>query len=269
MTANVLKKLVIFAPVFFIAMSAIGNGILIGVMLSFIAGPALFMLLQTSLQRGFRYGWYFAFGILASDALVIFLIWRGVSKFIGEDPRSNILFSLIGGIILTLFGAYTFMKPVLKSKDKRLPVALDEHDTIDISEAGKDLPKVSKELVKELFPDDRPSKWYVYLVKGFVSNIINPGVWFIWISAMVTITSSYLGNIRDIFLFFTATLATVFGFDTLKSYIADRLKNFLKPHIIHRMNQVIGGLLVLFGIYLIVSSFYDLSVLIEPFKSGL
>jgi threonine/homoserine/homoserine lactone efflux protein len=250
-------------------MSAIGNGILVGVMLSFMAGPALFMLLQTSLHRGFRYGWYFAAGILLSDALVIFLIWRGISQFLGEDPRSNIWFSLIGGIILILFGTYTFMKPVVKGKDKMLHIAIDEDNPIDITEAGKDLPKVSKELVKELFPDDRPSKWYVYLIKGFVSNIINPGVWFIWISAMVTITSSYQGNKRLILLFFAATLVTVFSFDTLKSYIADRLKNFLKPHIIHRMNQIIGAILVLFGIYLIISSFYDLNSFIESFKTTL
>jgi len=260
--------LITFAPLFNNEMNAIGNGILIGVMLSFMAGPALFMLLQTSLQRGFRYGWYFAAGILSSDALVIFLIWRGISQFLGDDPRSNIWFSLIGGIILTLFGAYTFMKPVLKGRDRHL-LASDEDNPIDIVEAGKDLPKVGIELVKELFPDEKPSNWYVYLIKGFVSNIINPGVWFIWISAMVTVTSSFQGNVRMIFLFFTATLATVFGFDSLKSYIADRLKNFLKPHIIHRMNQIIGGLLVLFGIYLIISSFYDLSILIESFITNL
>ena len=248
-------------------MNVISNGILIGIMLSFMAGPALFMLLQTSLHRGFRYGWYFAFGILVSDALVLLLIWRGISQFLGEDPRSNIWFSMIGGIILILFGAYTFMKPAVRTKYKSIAVAIDEEKPIDIAEAEKDLPPVSKELVKELFPDDRPSKWYVYLIKGFVSNIINPGVWFIWISAMVTVTSSYAGNVRQIFSFFAATLITVFSFDTLKSYVADRLKNFLKPSVIHRMNQVIGGILVLFGIYLIISSFYDLSSFIDNFKT--
>jgi|GEM_PF-57452 len=249
-------------------MNTISNGILIGIMLSFMAGPALFMLLQTSLHRGFRYGWYFAFGILASDAMVLLLIWRGISQFLGEDPRSNIWFSMVGGIILILFGAYTFMKPAVKNKDRSTAATFDENKPIDITEAEKDLPPVSKELVKELFPEDRPSKWYVYLIKGFVSNIVNPGVWFIWISAMVTVTSSYLGDVRQIFTFFAATLITIFGFDTLKSYIADRLKNFLKPHIIHRMNQIIGGILVLFGIYLITSSFYDLSSIIDNFKTA-
>ena len=246
-------------------MNVIGNGILVGIMLSFMVGPALFMLLQTSLHRGFRYGWYFAMGILASDALVLFLIWKGISQFLGEDPRSNIWFSVIGGIILILFGAYTFMKPVAKIKDKNMPALINEEEPINIDEAEKELPKLSKELVKEFFPDDHPSQWYVYLVKGFVSNIVNPGVWFIWISAMVTVTSSYFG--RQIFYFFAATLITVFSFDTLKTYVADRLKNFLKSHVIHRMNQVIGAVLILFGIYLVISSFYDLSSVIEKVKT--
>ena len=250
-------------------MNAIGNGILVGVMLSLMVGPALFMLLQTSLHRGFRYGWNFAIGILLSDALVLFLIWRGISQFLGEDPRSSIWFGLVGGIILMLFGAYTFMKPVAKGRDKDLHAVTDEETPIDVIEAEKDLPKVSKELVKELFPEDRPSGWYVYLVKGFVSNIVNPGIWIIWTSAMVTVTSSYSGNVRLVFSFFAATLITVFSFDTLKSYLADRLKNFLKPHIIHRMNQIIGMFLVLFGIYLIINSFYDLSSVIGNIKTSL
>ena len=247
-------------------MNIIGNGILVGIMLSFMVGPALFMLMQTSLHRGFRYGWYFAMGILFSDALVLFLVWRGISQFLGEDPRNNMWFSLIGGIILILFGAYTFMKPTITGKNKNTPIAVEEEEPIDIDEAEKELPKMSKELVKELFPEDKPSKWYVYVIKGFVSNIANPGVWFIWISAMVTITSSYQGDERSIFVFFTATLATVFSFDTMKSYIADRLKNLLKPHIIHRINQILGIILILFGIYLIVTIFYDLNTLIESIK---
>jgi len=246
-------------------MNAIGNGILVGITLSFMVGPALFMLLQTSLHRGFRYGLYFAVGIFVSDGVVLFLIWRGLSQFLGEDPRENPWFSVIGGIILILFGAYTFMKPVVKAKDKNIVVPIDEEKPIDIDEAEKELPRLSKELVKEFFPDDRPSQWYVYMVKGFVSNIVNPGVWFIWISAMVMVSSSYVG--QQIFVFFAATLITVFSFDTLKSYVADRLKNFLKPHIIHRMNQVVGAILVLFGIYLVISNFYDLSSLIESFKA--
>jgi threonine/homoserine/homoserine lactone efflux protein len=247
----------------------IGNGVLVGIMLSFMVGPALFMLLQTSLHRGFRYGWYFAVGIFASDAVVLFFFFCGISQFLGDDPRNNIWVSLIGGIILTLFGAYTFMKPAVKTKNKNTASVTDDEKPIDIDEAEKDLPKVSKELVKELFPDDRPSKWYIYLIKGFVSNIINPGVWFIWISAMVTVTSSYQGEVRSILVFFAATLITVFSFDTLKSYVSDRLKNFLKPHIIHRINQVIGGILVLFGIYLIINSFYDFSALIGNLKTNL
>jgi len=244
-------------------MNAIGNGILVGITLSFMVGPALFMLLQTSLHRGFRYGWYFAVGVFASDALVLFLVWRGLSQFLGEDPRDNPWFSVVGGIILILFGAYTFMKPVVKTKDKSIAVSIDEEKPIDIDEAEKELPRLSKELVKEFFPDDNISKWYVYMVKGFVSNIINPGVWFIWIGAMGTFAASYAG--QQLFYFFAATLITLFSFDTLKSYGADRLKNFLKPHIIHRMNQVVGAILALFGIYLVIRNFYDLSSLVKGF----
>jgi threonine/homoserine/homoserine lactone efflux protein len=249
-------------------MNAIGNGILIGIMLSLMVGPALFMLIQTSLSRGFRNGLNFAFGILLSDALVLLLIWKGVSSILGEDPRQNIWFGICGGIVLILFGSYTFMKPVKNgNKNESSDILIEK--PIDIADPEKGLPIVSKEIVKEFFPETSVPKWYIYIIKGVVSNIVNPGVWFIWISAMVTVSSTYQGNRNDVLAFFTATLSTAFGIDTLKAYAAGKLKNFLKPSIIHKMNQIIGIVLVLFGIYLIINSFYDLNSLIEGIKTRL
>lgn len=245
-------------------MTAIINGIFVGITLSLMVGPALFMLLQTSLHRGFKYGFNIAIGILLSDALALSLVWFGVSKILGEDPRQNLWFSLVGGIILILFGAYLFMKPSSKKKKTPCEPSESEETPIDIQKAGQqEIPKMSQELAKELFDEDKPSKWYVYLVKGFVMNIVNPGIWFIWITAMVTVSSTYHGDIRSIVSFFAATLLTVFSFDTLKAYIADRLKNLLSPRFIHKMNQFVGIVLIVFGIYLIVNCFVDFQSMVE------
>ena len=246
-------------------MTPVINGIFVGITLSLMVGPALFMLLQTSLHRGFKYGVNIAIGILLSDALALSLVWFGVSKILGEDPRQNLWFSLIGGIVLILFGAYMFMKPTPSKSKKKTPdePAEDDDKSINILATEPEMPKVSQELAKELFDDDKPSKWYVYLLKGFVMNIVNPGIWFIWITAMVTVSSTFHGNIRAIVSFFAATLLTVFCFDTLKAYIADRLKNLLSPRFVHKMNQFVGIILVIFGVYLIVNCFVDLQAMVN------
>ncbi|MDR0364706.1 MAG: LysE family transporter [Bacteroidales bacterium] len=239
-------------------MTPIVNGFFVGVTLSLMVGPALFMLIQTSLHRGFRYGINFAVGIFLSDALALFLAWFGVSRLLGEDPRNNLWFGLIGGIVLILFGAYLFMKPATKMrKGGEETVSIDaKEDIIEDMEIQPELAP-SQEIAKELFVEDNPSKWYVYIIKGFVMNIVNPGVWFIWITAMVTVSSTFQGNVRSIILFFAATLLTVLSFDTLKAFVADRLKNILSAKFVHKMNQLVGIVLVIFGIYLIVNCFVD------------
>lgn len=250
-------------------MSPVINGFLIGVTLSLMVGPALFMLLQTSLHRGFKYGVLFAIGIFLSDASALFLVWFGVSQILGVDPRKNIWFGLVGGIVLILFGAYLFMKPAAKKKKQEIPEPKNNENE---EPRGMELqPELapSQEIAKEFFVEDKPSKWYVYIVKGFVMNIVNPGIWFIWITAMVTVNSTYQGDTRSIILFFSATLLTVLCFDTLKSFIADRLKNILSVKFVHRMNQFVGIVLVVFGVYLIVNCFFDFqSMLLEltPFN---
>lgn len=250
-------------------MSPVINGFLIGVTLSLMVGPALFMLLQTSLHRGFKYGVFFAAGIFMSDASALFLVWFGVSKILGDDPRTNIWFGLVGGIVLILFGAYLFMKPAVRKKKQETPEPKNSNE-----ENGDGLqlqPELapSQEIAKEFFEEDKPSKWYVYIIKGYVMNIVNPGIWFIWITAMVTVNSTYQGDSRSIAIFFLTTLLTVLAFDTLKSFIADRLKTILSVRFVHKMNQFVGIVLVVFGVYLIVNCFFDFqSLLLEltPFN---
>jgi len=120
------------------------NGALVGLTLAFMIGPALFMLLQTSMLRGFKAGVSFAFGVFLSDGLVLSLVYFSFSKLVGTDPRENMLFNIIGGIVLIIFGTITFLK---KSN----------------SEARAD--------VRNSIINDEPSPPYVYAIKGLIVNL--------------------------------------------------------------------------------------------------
>lgn len=237
------------------------NGFLVGITLTLMFGPAFIVLLTTSLQRGFKAGISFAFGIFVCDALILTLVWFGISQFLGEDPRENIYFSVIGGIVLILFGAYTF----LKSSFERKGNLEKENNEISLDESGYAKQPQTK-ILQKVF-NNNPSQLHVYILKGFFLNLLNPGVWFIWVTAMVTFGSTYSGKAFPVMIFFGTTLTTVFLFDLLKAFIAGRLKNLLKNKFIHRLNQVIGIALIVFGIYLIINNFYDLNQLLLQIRS--
>ncbi len=215
------------------------NGVFVGITLALIVGPALLVLLQTSIHRGFKSGLFIASGIFLSDVTVLALAYLGISQVLGHDPRENMWFGMIGGIILIIFGTVTFTRKVsIQSKE----------------EAEKN--------------GNRPKHPMVYVTKGYFLNIANPGVWFVWLTAMVTVSSSYQADWKAVTSFFAGTLLTVLATDTLKCFIAHRIKTLMTPRIVTVINRIVGLILVVFGAYLILNVFYDVESMVHLDEIG-
>ena len=201
------------------------QGIILGLTLSALLGPALFTLLQTSIHRGVKSAVFLAFGIFLSDVFVVYLAFMGALQLINQ--RNNYLIAgIIGGLILIGFGLYTFYHKI----------HIDENNkAIEVRVAGP----------------------LTYILKGFFLNIMNPFVWFFWISAMVGVSSTYGDDKHGIIIFFIGTLSMVLGSDVLKVFIASKIKAHLKANILIRVNHFVGILLVGFGIFLIIRVFFQ------------
>ena len=198
-------------------------------------GPAFFTLIQTSLERGFRPAFRLAFGIFLSDSLLVAISFLGASRLF-SDPAASEIIGVVGGIILVLIGIYTFRKKV------QLQKVMENH--------GEEI--------------RMPSHWK-YFFKGFFTNMANPATWIFWFVSVGTISAKYTTEAGEVvhfrvILFFLMTLGTVFAMDTLKSFVAHRIKKFINARTVGIVNKVVGVLLVLFGIYLLVSSFVPLSL---------
>ncbi len=203
-----------------ISFSIITQGILFGLTLSLMVGPAFFSLIQTSITQGFRSGSQLAMGVALSDVLMVFVAWFGVSSLFASDKAQNLI-SLIGGCVIIGFGIYT---------------ATRRH----ITQPRRSIETVSKFQFK-------------YILKGFVFNIANPGVWIYWLIP-VNVAVSHDKTIEQI-TFLVCILLTVFTMDLIKCAIAYELKRFMTDKVITIMNRVVGSILILFGVYLIVSAF--------------
>ncbi len=194
------------------------EGILVGLTLAILLGPAFFTLLQTSIHRGFVSGMLLSAGIFLSDLALVVFCYLGASQILA-DNRNSLIFGMIGGVILIIFGFVTFKRT--------------------ITPEGQDLH------IKKPGP-------VTYILKGFVLNFANPFIWIFWMGVVVGVTSNLGVASKEVYLFFVGLLGTTLATDFLKSFVAHKIKRYLKPIILTRFNHAVGVLLVIFGIALIV-----------------
>lgn len=216
------------------------DAIVLGLTLSIVFGfgPAFITLIQTSIHRGFRSAAWFSFGVFLNDLLMVSLCVLTSIQVVAEGDKEMFFFSLGAGIILILFGIFTYTRKVKEDNFKGIKERTDE--IID----------ENKERFKK---DDDTPKWFVFIGKGFVLNILNPFVWIFWFSTVAVTAGTMGGNKLKLMIFFGIVLATCLGCDILKAKGASFLKRFFNAKRIRIMNNVIGVGLVLFGLYFIVS----------------
>lgn len=205
--------------------------ILIGLFLGLIVnlGPAFITLVQTSIDRGFRSAAWFATGVILNDAMIVSLCILTSVQIVMRSETEAALACIGAGIILILFGIFTFRRRV--------------------KEREEFLEKRSEEILKKA--EDRPA-WFVFLSKGFILNILNPVVWLFWFSAVAMVAGNMGGNKLSTVVFFALILGTTLMIELLKAWGAAKLKVFFNPQRTTIMNKVAGILLMLFGVYFII-----------------
>lgn len=201
-------------------------------------GPAFITLIQTSIHRSFRSAAWFAFGVFLNDVLMVLLCVLTSVQVVANGEKEMFYFSLGAGIILILFGIFTYTKKVKEDNFKSIKERTDE--IID----------ENREIFKK---DDDTPRWFVFLGKGFVLNVLNPFVWIFWFSTVAVTAGTMGGNKLKVLLFFAIVLGTSLGCDLLKAKGASFLKKFFNAKRIMIMNKIIGWGLVLFGLYFIIS----------------
>lgn len=210
------------------------EGVIIGLSLALIMGfgPSFFTLIQTSISRGFKSAMFLDLGIILNDIFIVALMMMTNVQFNINDRENVIYGGIAAGIILIIFGIYTF----LLSPEKIMHISENNNQKIN---------NMNEKFV------DKP-KWYIFLTKGFVINIFNPFVWIFWVTCVATASSNFSGNKYSMIIFFLGVFATVLFFDILKAAGAYSLKRFFTEKMMKIMNQIIGIILIIFGLYIAV-----------------
>lgn len=203
---------------------AITTGVLLGCVLSIMIGPVFFMLLNTSIRKGFLPALYLALGVVLSDALLVGIAYFGSSTLnILQSNRHWV--GLVGGFVLIIFGLVNILKkPVLTSEELQLP-------------------------------DDSKTLW-IDTGKGFMMNVLNPFVLLFWLGVSGTLVIKDHNSVGYSATFFSAALITIFGTDLLKAYLAVRLKRIIRPNFLLWLNRLSGLGLMIYGCIMLFRIFF-------------
>jgi len=208
-------------------MEIIQNGIVFGIIISFMLGPAFFILIETSIKKGFKSAIFLDIGILISDAIYLLAAFF-VAEKINLWLTTNSFVKYIAGSIFIILGVVSIYKNVIQLR-------LQTTEIKDVKEVEAD-----------------PSKKIIYpfqlIIKGLGLNAINPGVLIFWIAASTYATNELKLGDFQLLSFFGITLLTMFVVDVFKIYFSSRLKKKLDNKVLSIIGVLIGGLMVFFGL---------------------
>ena len=197
--------------------SAIGLGFMLSLVL---IGPVFFLLIETSLTKGHKSALALNFGVIAGDILCILVAYYS-SKDLLDIIERHPGFYKITAFILCIYGLYMYL-----SKTK-MHIAGEQK-------------LVTKNYVKTF-------------VNGFLLNVVNIGVVVFWIITVISIRSRY-PEFEEFVLYIAIVLATFFGIDLMKIYLARTFHNQITPKAINTVRKIVGIILVGFSVFVYMKS---------------
>ncbi|MBM6500813.1 LysE family translocator [Flavobacterium macrobrachii] len=204
------------------------SAIPLGFLLSFMIGPVFFVLLETSVVKGFRAAVVFDLGVVVADIVFILIAFFSSYRLIQSIKDDPALF-IFGGLVMLTYGIISFVKNKKESKK-----SLDEIDP--------------KELAK--------TNYFSLFIKGFFLNFINIGVLGFWLAILITIGPQLELKASRMITFFSTLIVSYFITDIFKILLAKQLRNKLNPKNILLIKKFISIVLIICGVVLLSQAWF-------------
>ncbi|MFN3752772.1 LysE family translocator [Flavobacterium sp.] len=204
------------------------SAIPLGFFLSFMIGPVFFVLLETSVVKGFRAAVMFDLGVVLADIIFILIAFFSSYRLIQSIKDDPALF-IFGGLVMLTYGIISFVKNKKESKK-----SIDEIDP--------------KELAK--------TNYFSLFIKGFFLNFINIGVLGFWLAILITIGPQLELKTSRMMTFFSTLIIVYFITDLFKIILAKQLRKQLNPKNILLIKKVISIALIICGVVLLSQAWF-------------
>lgn len=201
------------------------TGILLGFFLSFMIGPVFFILIETSITKGFKAALTFDAGVIIADICFILIAYFSSFQLINSIKDDPALF-LFGGMIMITYGTISFIR-LQKLKKAEIHIEANTYK----------------------------NNYFSLFAKGFLLNFINVGVLGFWLTIIITIGPQLEMDHGRMINFFAFVIGSYLLTDIFKMLLAKQLQSKLTPKNILKVKKISSVLLVVFGLVIMSKSF--------------
>lgn len=218
------------------------SAIPLGFFLSIMPGAVFFVLLETSVIKGFRAAMAFDAGAITSDIIFILIAYFSSYQLL-ENIKDDPSLFIFGGLIMVTYGIISFVKVDKTSKNEL------------IDDASKDILK---------------KNYFSLFVKGLILNFINIGVLGFWLAIIITWGPRLDMQPSRITIFFIAVIVSYFSLDICKILLAKQLRSKLTIKNIVKIKKTISIILIVFGVALLFQGWFpgEGNKMIEKFENN-
>jgi threonine/homoserine/homoserine lactone efflux protein len=198
------------------------QGLVAGLVLSFLMGPIFFMLIRVGIEYGFRSTMIYCSGIWFSDLIYILATYFAISTVVELSHLHSfeLYTGILGGSLLIGFGiASLITKPPTPNSEQ---IVLATATPISL------------------------------FIKGFVINTFNPFTIVFWIMLSGKLSIEREMNVTSAGVFYAGLYAMLIVTDALKAFLAKKIQQRITPAILQKIRQLLGILLMIFGIVLMI-----------------
>jgi len=218
------------------------SAIPLGLILSIMPGAVFFVLLETSVIKGFKAALAFDLGAIASDIVFILIAYFSSYQLLAKIKDEPALF-IFGGLIMFLYGLISFLNITKSSKNEL------------VDEAAKDIIK---------------RNYFSLFAKGFFLNFINIGVLGFWLGVIIAWGPKLDLNPKRMLIFFIAVVTTYFIVDIGKIMLAKQLRTKLTTTNIVKIKKGISLVIMVFGFFLLLQGIFpkELNAVIDKVEKN-
>ena len=200
----------------------IAAAIIPGIILSFMIGPVFFVLLETSVVKGFKAAIVFDLGVVLADIIFILIAYFSSYRLIQSIKDDPALF-IFGGLVMLTYGIISLIK------NKKAEKNIDEEDPTELAK----------------------NNYFSLFIKGFFLNFINVGVLGYWLLILITIGPRLKLDPTRMSTFLATMVITYFITDVFKIIAAKQLRTKLNPKNILLIKKFKSIVLIISGVFIL------------------